>query len=204
MGQHRSVNLRLSYLAFVSLGAVVSHLVSEFAAMGHEADAVVVSPRHWYLALAAIAALAILIWQTRLLLRSAGDARAMKGLLNTATSSLPFRGRGLKFFLLAVGLQFSIASVTEIGEGCPFCGHDVVAGALGALVSVLILALAMRWIGRRVPALLGALANLVARAGGIPSQLSAPRLELPLTSQDIWFALLFNRPPPSLQLPQPT
>src|SRR5579872_1821277 len=109
MGQHRSVNLRLSYLAFVSLGAVVSHLVSEFAAMGHEADAVVVSPRHWYLALAAIAAFAILIWQTRLLVRNAGDARALKRLLNAATNSLPFRGRGPKFFLLAVGLQFSIA-----------------------------------------------------------------------------------------------
>src|SRR5258708_33528835 len=48
----KDASLRLLYLACVALGGVGTHLISEFAAMGFDADRVVLSPRHLYLAVA--------------------------------------------------------------------------------------------------------------------------------------------------------
>jgi hypothetical protein len=188
------------YLSIVVLGSVVAHLASEFFAMGAEADAVALSPKHLYLGVAVLIAGAVAVQQTLALWRNARGGRDLKRELHVGLETLPFRGRGA-FLIFTAGLQLGISMTTEIGEGCPFCGHDVFAGVIGALLTIALLAFAARTIGRRLPSIAAALSALFidpARdADALVVSRSASALPAP---RFIWFEQLYNRPPPSLSL----
>lgn len=188
------------YLSIVVMGSIVAHLASEFFAMGVEANAVALSPKHIYLGIAALIAAAIGVHQAFALLRSSHGGRDLKRELNVGLATLPFRGRGM-FFAFTAGLQLAISMATEIGEGCPFCGHDVSAGVVGALLTVVLLAFAARAIGRRLPSIAVALHALFIDPAGRSDALVVSRsATAPLVPSIIWFAQLYNRPPPPLSI----
>lgn len=193
-------DLRVFYLLLLGVGSVLAHLALEFAAMGSGAESVLLSPRHWYLGCAAVAGIMTFAYQARALVRQAHGARDLKRMLSLGLDGLPFRGRGARFYALTAGLQLAVGSLTQIGEGCPFCGHDVAAGLLGALVTVVILAFVTRAVGRRLPALI-CIASAHELAPQAQPGLTRLRSELRGLdrSLDVWFPLLFNRPPPQLR-----
>jgi hypothetical protein len=193
-------DLRVFYALLIGVGGLLAHLASEFAAMGSDADSIVFSPRHWYLGLGALAGIGIFISYGRELLRRSYGARDLKRILTLGVTALPLRGKGPAFYALTAGLQFAVGALTEIGEGCPFCGHDIIAGVLGALLTVALLALVLRALGRRLPSLVCTLAGYEPFRPA-PGAMSSVRNELegPSAAQGVWFPLLFNRPPPSLQ-----
>jgi hypothetical protein len=101
---------------------------------------------------------------------------------------------------LTAGLQLAIGALTQIGEGCPFCSHDVIAGIVGAMLTVLLLALVTRALSRQLPRLVCALAGYMPRTFGSPSAIFLGRdCAAVSTGRGAWFPLLFNRPPPRLQ-----
>ncbi len=168
--------------------------------MGSDAENVLFSPRHWYLGCAALAGIIIFVVRGRALLRQADSVRDLKRMLSLGLDALPLRARGARYYVLTAGLQLTIGALTQIGEGCPFCSHDVVGGLLGAVLTVVVLALITRAIGRRLPGLVCALVSVVV----IHDRSDATRfvrivLPGPAESLGVWFPLLFNRPPPQLQ-----
>jgi hypothetical protein len=192
-------NLRPAYLLLTGLGAVVAHIVSEFAAMGSQADGLVFSARHLYLGLAAVAGIAMLALQGRALVARASNGRDLKRLLHTGLATLPFGGRGAAFFAVTAFGQFAAGMLTEVGEGNPIAGHSVAAGIFGALCVVMLLALFTKAIAASLPALVEAItqrAPLPASCGAAIRR--APRTPS-CTQRFIWFAQLFNRPPPRSQ-----
>ena len=190
------------YLAVVVLGSIVAHLASEFFAMGSDADSVALSPKHLYLAVAAIGCAAFAIARLRELRRASSGWRELKRELHLGLESLPLRGRGLLFYALTAGLQLSAGLATQYGEGCPFCGHDVAAGILGALLTVVVLALLGWIVSRRLPSLASALEALFLKPQADQHTVFVSRnstaLEFP---HFVWSAHLYNRPPPFLSIP---
>ena len=145
------------YLALVVLGSIVAHLASEFFAMGSDADSVALSPKHLYLGIGGLLAFGVALHQTLALWRRSAGGRDFKRELHLGLETLPFRGRG-PFFALTAGLQLSLGLLTQIGEGCPFCGHDIAAGIIGAALTVVFMGLASWAIGRRLPSIAAAIA----------------------------------------------
>jgi len=192
-----SPDLRVFYLLLVGVGSLFAHVAAEFAAMGAQADHLVFSARHWYLGCAALAGIGVFIVRSRSLVAQAQGGRDLKRLLTLGLEALPLRGRGFGYYSLTAVLQLAVGSLTQLGEGCPFCSHDVIAGLLGALVTVVLLGMVTRVIGRRLPAFVCVLAGHRA----VQDQKDATRfvrIELPGPTQSlgVWFPLLFNRPPP--------
>jgi len=188
------------YLSIVVLGSIVAHLASEFFAMGSDADAVAISPKHFYLGVAALAALFIATQQLLTLWRNSRGGRDLKRALHVGLESLPCRGRGA-FFALTAGLQLGVGLATQIGEGCPFCGHDIAAGVIGALLTVVVMAFASRAISRRLPSIAAAIGALfVDPAGSDVLHFAARAGAAPSFPLFVWFEQLYNRPPPSLSI----
>jgi hypothetical protein len=188
------------YLALVVLGSIVAHLASEFFAMGSEADSVALSPKHLYLGVGALIALVVAIQQTLAMWRRSAGGRDFKRELHLGLASLPFRGRG-PFFALTAGLQLSLGLLTQVGEGCPFCGHDIAAGIIGAALTVVFMGLASWAIGRRLPSIAAAIAAFFVVPAPRAVTLVASRDRTPLgLPRFIWFSQLYNRPPPSLSI----
>jgi hypothetical protein len=168
--------------------------------MGNDANSVVLSARHWYLGLAVLAGICIFVLRGRALLRAATSGRDLKRILSVGLEALPFGGRGARYYALTAGLQLSVGALTQIGEGCPFCSHDVIAGVLGAIVTVLLLALVTRAIGSKLPSLVTALTGYVHRtSSGAAPMFVRSECSPAVAGSDVWFPLLFNRPPPRLQ-----
>jgi len=189
--------LGLIYACLVALGSIVAHLASEFFAMGSDADSVALSPKHVYLGVIAIVCTSVAIWQGATVWRASHGVRDLKRALHVGLASLPFRGRGPAFFALTAALQLIAGLGTQIGEGCPFCGHDVAAGVLGALLTAIILALAGRAIARRLPSIAAAIAALFVDEPSIdPSRVAARHIALLGLPRFAWFSQLYNRPPP--------
>ncbi len=189
------------YVCLVVLGSIVAHLASEFFSMGSEASDIALSPKHLYLGVAALVCAAVVVLQARSLLRSSEGARDLKRRLHLGLEALPLRGRGLAFLTLTAGLQLAIGLATQYGEGCPFCGHDVAAGVLGALLTVIVLAFAGRFIGARLPSIAAAIAALFIEPSTNAHALSSLRdVASPAFFRFIWFSQLYNRPPPSLSI----
>ena len=193
-------SLRVFYLLLIGVGTLLAHLAAEFAAMGSDADNVLFSIRHLYLGLAALAGIVIFVVYGRALLHRATSRPDLKRMLSNGLAVLPFGGRGARYYALTAGLQLAIGAVTQVGEGCPFCSHDVIAGILGAMLTVLLLALVTRAVGSHLPRLVSALAGYVPRTSVSPSGTFLRRDCVAAgAGRDVWFPLLFNRPPPSLQ-----
>jgi hypothetical protein len=193
-------NLRVFYLLLIGVGSILAHLATEFGAMGSDADAVLFSPRHWYLGCAAVAGIITFFVRGRAVLAQATNVRDLKRLLGLGLDRLPWRAKGTPYFVVTAGLQLGIGSLTQIGEGCPFCSHDVVAGLLGALLTVVLLALLTHVLRLRLPNIVCALVGHLAREAGPPAATFVrPHLGGATASLGVWFPLLFNRPPPHLQ-----
>jgi hypothetical protein len=195
-------DLRVFYILLVGVGSLLAHLATEFGAMGSGAESILFNPRHWYLGCAVVAGIATFVLQARALLRQATSARDLKRMLGLGLDRLPLHARGMRYYALTATLQLAIGSLTQIGEGCPFCSHDVVAGLLGALVTVVLLAFFTHAVGRRLPALVCIVAEVLApeRHAGLSQVCREPRGLA--SSRDVWFPLLFNRPPPHLRYVQ--
>jgi hypothetical protein len=190
-------NLRPFYLLLVGVGCIVAHLASEFAAMGTDAENVLFSAKHLYLGILAFAGIATLLICGRALLARATGARDLKRLLHIGLATLPFGGKGAAYFALTATLQLGLGLLTQIGEGCPFCGHDVAAGVLGALLTVVLFGVASRAVGRRLPTVVAALVSLLPAVEEILPQFVDRIERASIASRSIvWFADLYNRPPP--------
>jgi hypothetical protein len=133
MAKPRLTLRQLSLLAFVATTlplAIFTHLAGEAAGLGEQSRfATVSSARHAYffvLGLAAIFAFRAIVRSAR----SASSATRLEGLLR----ALPFGGRGARFAALTFAVQLAFFVVTQIAEGCPLCGGDVVVGACAAIV----------------------------------------------------------------------
>jgi hypothetical protein len=193
-------SLRVFYLLLIGVGSLLAHLAAEFAAMGSDADSVLFSTRHLYLGLAVLAGIVVFVSCGRALLHRATSKPDLKRMLINGLEALPFGGRGVRYYALTGALQLAVGALTQIGEGCPFCSHDVIAGIVGATLTVLLLALVTRAIDSQLPRLVSALAGYVPRTFGSPSATFLRRDCATLsTGRGVWFPLLFNRPPPTLQ-----
>ncbi len=188
------------YLCVVGLGSIVAHLASEFFAMGSDADSIALSPKHLYLGVTAVVCAIVALQQGFALWRNSSGGRDLKRQLHVGLESLPFRGRGA-FYAFTAALQFGVGLTTQIGEGCPFCGHDIAAGIAGTILTVFVMALAARAIGQRLPTIAAAIAAFFIQTGARPQMLIAAHnvaiLGLP---RFIWFSQLYNRPPPPLSI----
>jgi len=192
-------DLRRAYLALVVVGGIGAHLVSEFAAMGAAAGRITFSPLHYYLGVAILVAVAVLARDLRALFSSATGDRDAKRLAEIGLKTLPFRGK--RGFIAATAcLQFTIGWTTVIAEGSPLLGHDVGAGAIGALVTALLLALVIRAITRRLPNLACAVVEFRPVSAETPqTRTHIDQSRRDAFAQDIWCSRLYNRPPPQLQ-----
>ncbi len=193
-----TMTLRRILPAALVFGAIITHLASEFFGMGARADgAILFSSRHAYLALAAIGCAVFIAFEIRTLLAGASGRLDLKRQLSDEVRALPLDG-DWRFYGLVVGLQFALGVGSAVGEGCLFCGHDVVFGVVGALLVAALLALAGRLITARLPRLAAALAPRFApRPEGEPklrSQQQSERSPNPV----FWSLQLANRPPPLL------
>jgi hypothetical protein len=193
-------NLRVFYVLLIGVGSLLAHLASEFAAMGSDADSVLFSARHLYLGIAALAGVVVFLVRGRALLHQASSRRDLRRILSNGLAALPFGSHGLRYYALTAGLQLAVGALTQIGEGCPFCSHDVIAGIIGATLTVLLLALVTRVVGSQLPNFVSALADYVPRASGGNNCVFLRRTYVAADAdRDVWFPLLFNRPPPHLQ-----
>lgn len=190
-------DLRPFYFVAVAAGAVMAHIAAEFAAMGSDADGMLFSARHWYLGIAIAACAVVIVVRGRTLFAASSGGRDLKRLLHIGLDTLPFGGTGMRFYGLTGSLQLCIGMLTQIGEGCPFCGHDVASGVLGALLTVLVLALAGRAAAARMPSIIDTFIEFLrqARPGRERSALEVEHdtASLPFS---LWPPPLFNRPPP--------
>ena len=193
-------DLRPFYLLLVGLGCIVAHVASEFAAMGTGAENVLFSAKHLYLGVLALAGIVTLVICGRALLRRSSGARDLKRLLHLGLTTLPFGGKGGRYFALTATMQLALGMLTQYGEGCPFCSHDVAAGVLGALVTVVLFGFAAREVGRRLPTVVAALVSFLPTSRELET-FFFDRLESALiTSRSaVWCAHLYNRPPPQFQ-----
>jgi hypothetical protein len=142
----RSQSALLAFFALTAPFGIAAHLLSEFFGLGWHDDAdVIFSARHAYLALIAVAAIAGLA--AALLALPRGEQRARVAAL---VEALPWRGSGLRFVALAFVAQFGFFALTQIGEGCPLCGGDILTGILAAGVAALLGALAVTLGKRRI------------------------------------------------------
>ena len=193
-------DLRPFYLLVVVIGGIAAHLASEFAAMGSDASSLLFSPRHWYLGLAVVAGVVYLAGRVRALRLQSSSRRDFKRGLRIGLSDLPFGGRGAAFYAFTAALQFAVGMSTEVGEGAPIAGHDVVAGIVGALLVVLALLFATKAVARTLPAIVAVLMQLLPSSGGASDEMVAhSRRAVPLLRRPTWYPNLLNRPPPPLQ-----
>lgn len=192
-------DLRRAYLALVVLGGIGAHLVSEFAAMGAAAGRISLSPLHYYLGAAILVAVAVLARDLHALFSTATGSRDAKRLAEIGLKSLPFGGK--RGFVTATAcLQFTVGWTTVVAEGSPLLAHDVGAGAMGALVSALLLSIVIRAISRRLP--IFACAAIEFRPVSAETPQVRTLVDQPCRdsfAQDLWCSRLYNRPPPQIQ-----
>ena len=186
----------LMYLALSVPFGIAVHLGSEFASLGRDADDLAFSPLHAYLAILAIAALAVFLIAGGFF-ASASERRRRIGLMSRA---LPFRGTGARFLVFSAALQFGFFALTQLGEGCPFCKGDIVVGIVAAIVASFAGAFALVRLRRHIERAIVALHVFLSRVGAAPRRYRVPRHEARVApSMCLTFApILGNRPPPAL------
>jgi len=133
------------FFAFTAPLGIAAHLISELAGLGWHDDAdVAFSARHGYLAGLAIVSIVSLLVALRTLPRSKRRTQVAE-----LIESLPFGGRGVAFTAVSFLAQFVFFAITQIGEGCPLCGGDVVTGVFAAAIAALLGAIAVSFGKRR-------------------------------------------------------
>jgi hypothetical protein len=189
--------LRSLYVALVVLGALVTHLASEFFGMGaHDDGAVVFSVRHIYLGLAALACALVVFGAARSFVCAADGLRDLKRMAANALAGLPFGG-GWRFVALTAAAQFVIGIGSAVGEGCFFCSHDAFFGIAGALLTASFLAVVSRLVACRLPKLAAQLAAVF-----LPQSCDERNVRACVTApmhavrRSFWSPQLANRPPP--------
>ena len=144
--RRRPLHSTLVFFAFTTPLGIAAHLISELAGLGWHDDAdVAFSARHAYLAALALITVGGLLFSLRKVPRAERRANVA-----TLVDGLPFGGRGVAFTLLTFVAQFAFFAVTQIGEGCPLCGGDVLVGVVAAAIAALIGACAIALGKRRV------------------------------------------------------
>jgi hypothetical protein len=136
----------LLYLTLSVPFGIAVHLGAEFGGLGRDAEDLVFSPLHAYLALIAVVALAAFLIAGGFFASNA-ERRRRIGLL---AGALPFNGRGPRFFAFSSGLQLTFFAVTQLGEGCPLCKGDVFVGVLVAIVASIVGAFALIELRRQI------------------------------------------------------
>jgi len=198
LGSRKSPDLRRAYFALVVVGGIGAHLASEFAAMGAAAGRIALAPVHYYLGVALIVAAAVLVRDMSALFSAATNGRDARRLAQNGLATLPFAGkRG--FVTTTACLQFAVGWTTVVAEGSPLFGYDVGAGAIGAVVGALLLALFMRAASRRLPNIACAVVRLCPIVAETPQVRLVEQPDRDAFAQSIWCSRLFNRPPPNLQ-----
>jgi hypothetical protein len=140
----RSARAALLFFALTTPLGIAAHLVSELAGLGWHDDAdVVLSARHGYLAALAILAMGGLLVALRSVPR-----RERRAYVATLVESLPCGGSGPAFTAISFIAQFGFFAVSQLGEGCPLCGGDIVTGVFAAALAAGIGALAVA-LGKR-------------------------------------------------------
>ena len=173
------------------LGAAV-HVVWEFAGVGVYAD---FGPRHSYL-------LAILGFSIALLLgiaRGAGSPHDRRRALAIVLTDLPYRGRGMAFVAVAVGMQLSFAALTLVLEGATLTPLGSLTTLLSALVAALIGAFVLTLWAAPLLALAAALTRYVGRDRALRTtvRIACRHAAVPLFPRVRAYALFVpNRPPP--------
>lgn len=191
-----TMTLRRILTAALVFGAILTHLASELFGMGAPADgAILFSSRHAYLALAAIGCAVFIAFEIRTLFACASGWLDLKRQLSDEIRALPLAG-DWRFYALVAGLQFALGVGSAVGEGCFFCGHDVVFGVAGALLVAALLALAGRLITTRLPRLAAALAPRLGPAAECTPKLHSEQQSEWSPNPVFWSLQLANRPPP--------
>ncbi|HXW52019.1 MAG TPA: hypothetical protein VEJ41_08515 [Candidatus Acidoferrales bacterium] len=188
--------MRRLLLPGLVLGAILTHLASEFFGMGADADAgIVLSPRHAYLALIGCACALYLILEIRSMFAAASSALDLRRRLSMDRCELPLRG-DWRFYAICAIVQFGLGVGSAVGEGCFFCGHDVFFGITGALLTALLLALVGRTITARLPRLAAALCARLRPVNPSEHALRPDRVTYLSPRAVFWSPQLANRPPP--------
>lgn len=192
-----AVTIRRILMPALVLGAILTHLASEFFGMGADADAgILLSPRHAYLALIAIACFVFITIEARRLLARASGKLDLKRQLCNGVSQLPL-GAGWRFYALAIALQFALGVGSAVGEGCFFCGHDVFFGIVGALLTAAVLAVIGKLLTARLPRLAAAIADILLPVVRFDSNAKRTDPTCISSARPIFWSLpLANRPPP--------
>ncbi len=145
-GKRRSAGAVVVFFAFTTPLGIAAHLLSELAGLGWHADSdVILSSRHAYLAL-----IAMIVGGSLLLAVRGVPKRERGSRIAELIESLPFHSRGPAFTLASFVAQFAFFAVTQIGEGCPLCGGDVVVGIFAAAIAALVGAFAVALGKRRI------------------------------------------------------
>lgn len=127
----RPVAALLVFFACTTPFGIAAHLISEVAGLGwHDAAAIMFSPRHGYLAALAVASVIAL-----LAVVLAVPKRDRRTWVASLIADLPCGGRGMGFTAVAFATQFAFFAVTQIGEGCPLSGGNILAGAAAAAIA---------------------------------------------------------------------
>jgi len=166
MSKRYSLGAGLAFFAFTALFGIAAHLLSELFGLGSQADAaLVVSARHGYLVASAALAVASLLAAVLVLPR--GERRER---IASLVRALPFGGSGLGFATTAFLAQFAFGAVTQIGEGCPLAGGDLVSGIIAGVIAAALGALAVTLGKRRVLEFaLGLVWAIIPVAAGAPA-----------------------------------
>jgi hypothetical protein len=136
----------LLFGAVTTLFGIVTHLMAELAGLGWRLDlSLVFSGRHAYLGV--IAASCVVAAIVALALLPPEDCRA-RG--RSLISALPFGGEGAGFTAAAFAAQFAFFVISQLGEGCPLHGGDVVAAVLAAMLTAFCGALVVAFGKRRM------------------------------------------------------
>ena len=141
---------------------IAVHLFAELVGLGDADGALVFSPRHGYLALLAVAALAVFPIATRCWAPAAERRRRAAMLL----AALPTRGRGWRFFAAMFAAQIVFFYATQFGEGCPLCTGDFAIGIAGAFLGSLVCAAALALFRRPLVAFIATIIAASATARG--------------------------------------
>ncbi len=196
----RRFGLGWTMLAGLGLGGILTHFASEFFGMGEAVETSLFTPRHAYLAVIALVCFVTLAVRASGFIAAAENTCDLRRRLTNKREALPLRGRG-SFVVLAALLQFAVGLGSAVGEGCLFCGHDVVAAVAGAFVTALLLAIILRILAVRLPRLAWDVCLFLARPHGQERHPHhRPRRPDAVNPVGLiyWSAQVGNRPPPGL------